>query len=180
MEFVAWSMLGITVGVSAAMVNRHERALDWGVVALALLFVPAGALVNAAYLLAGRDYSGFAEASWAPDVADTWEALVVPHHHLFIGALVVFELVVGVLVLVPGLIRRIALAAMITFHVALLAFGWALAVWAVPMVWALARLLGAEHSREEAACAAGHPRRPERALTRREARRGGSRRLRVG
>ena len=158
MEFVAWCVLGITVVVSAAMVNRNQRALGWGVAALALLFVPAGALVNAAYLLAGRDYSGFAEASWSPVVADTWEALVVPHHHLFIGALVVFELVVGVLVLVPGLMRRVALAAMIAFHVALLAFGWALAVWTVPMVWALARLLRAEHSREDAAGVAGHPR----------------------
>jgi hypothetical protein len=174
MEFLAWGVLGVTVVVSAGMVNRKERALRWGVAALALLFVPAGALVNAAYLMAGRDYSGFADASWSSFVTDTWESLVVPHHHLFIGVLVVFELVVGVLVLVPGLLRRVALAAMIAFHVALLAFGWALAVWTVPMVWALGRLLRAEVRRTtDATTVRGD-------LTPRRARRNGSRRLRVG
>jgi hypothetical protein len=139
-----------------------------------LLFVPAGALVNAAYLLAGRDYAGFADASWSALVTDTWESVVVPHHHLFIGLLVVFELVVGLLVLVPGLPRRVALAAMIAFHVALLAFGWTLAVWSVPMVWALARLLRAEVDRADG----GPP--GEGSLKPRPARRSGSRRLRVG
>jgi hypothetical protein len=175
MELVAWCVLGLTVVVSAALVNRRERALLWGVVAVALLFVPAGALVNAAYLLAGRDYAGFADASWSSLVTDTWEGAVVPHHHLFIGLLVVFELVVGLLVLVPGLPRRGALAAMIAFHVALLAFGWAFAVWAVPMVWALARLLRAEVDRAD-----GGPTTAEGALRPRRARRSGSRRLPVG
>jgi hypothetical protein len=175
MELVAWCVLGLTVVVSAALVNRRERALLWGVVALSLLFVPAGALVNAAYLLAGRDYAGFADASWSALVTDTWESVVVPHHHLFIGLLVVFELVVGLLVLVPGLPRRGALAAMIAFHVALLAFGWAFAVWAVPMVWALARLLRAEVDRAD-----GGPTTAEGALRPRRARRSGSRRLPVG
>jgi hypothetical protein len=174
MELVAWCVLGLTVVVSAALVNRRERALLWGVVAVALLFVPAGALVNAAYLLAGRDYAGFADASWSALVTDTWESVVVPHHHLFIGLLVVFELVVGLLVLVPGLPRRVALAAMIAFHVALLAFGWTLAVWSVPMVWALARLLRAEVDRADG----GPP--GEGSLKPRPARRSGSRRLRVG
>jgi hypothetical protein len=175
-ELVAWGVLGVTVVASAALVNRTPRALRWGVVALALLFVPAGALVNAAYLLDGRDYAGFADASWSPFVTETWQSVVVPHHHLFIGVLVVFELVVGVLVLVPGLPRRVALAAMIAFHVALLAFGWAFAVWTVPMVWALARLLRAEVARAGGETPTG----PGDPLTPRRARRSGSRRLRVG
>jgi hypothetical protein len=69
---------------------------------------------------------------------------VVPHDVIFIGMLIVFEATVGVLVLVAGRPRRIALVLIMAFHVALLSFGWAYLVWVVPMVGALVLLLRAD------------------------------------
>ena len=106
----------------------------------------AGAVVNAWYLLTDVDYGGFADGSFIPFVRDTWQSVVAPRQFLFIGLLVVFEAVVGTLVVMGGRLTRLALMAMIGFHVALMSFGWFFWAWSLPMVTALGLLLRAEVS----------------------------------
>jgi hypothetical protein len=100
--------------------------------------------VNALFLLRGDDYETFADGSAIGFVRDTWRSVVVPDHDLFIGALIAFELTVGVLALAGGRRTQLAYAAAIAFHVALLSFGWGFALWSVPMVASLVTLLRQE------------------------------------
>jgi hypothetical protein len=51
---------------------------------------------------------------------------------------------VGVLVLAGGRRTQLGLAAAIAFHVALLAFGWGVYLWSIPIIGALNLLLRAE------------------------------------
>jgi hypothetical protein len=88
-------------------------------------------------LIDGTTYSGFATGSPIPFVRDTWESLVVPHHHVFIGLLVAGEALAGVLVLVPGRVREVVLICLVAFNATLVVFGWAFAIWAVPLVASL-------------------------------------------
>ena len=86
----------------------------------------------------------FADASPFAFVRDTWASLVVPHETFFVTLLVAFEATAGVLVLVGGRGRRVALVLITAFHVALLSFSaWYLA-WSVPMVAAMVLLLQAD------------------------------------
>jgi hypothetical protein len=140
-----WASLGVVILVAGVLAGRHPRALQVGCWAVAALFLAAGALVNAVFLARGDDYAGFADGSASAFVRDTWASLVVPHHHLFIGLLVVFEAAVGVLVLLGGRLREVGLGAAVAFHVALVSFGWGFLLWSGPMVLALLLLLRAEH-----------------------------------
>jgi hypothetical protein len=141
---VAWAVLGLVVIGGALLAHRNRTAYRVAIGALALLYLPAGAAVHAWYLATDVTYSGFADWSWSSFVTETWESLVVPHDWVFIGLLIVFEATVGVLVLIAGRPRRIALVLIMAFHVALLSFGWAYLVWVVPMVGALGLLLRAD------------------------------------
>jgi hypothetical protein len=143
MEQVMWLVLGLTVVVCSVVAQRSRRALETGCWALAALFVLAGAAVNAAYLLQGENYAGFADGSAFPFVTDTWNSLVVPNHEPFILLLIAFEATVGVLVLLRGRPRRLGLLLVLAFHVALVSFGWAFLVWSGPMVLATILLLRA-------------------------------------
>lgn len=138
---VAWAVLGVLIVGGALLAHRSHTAYLVAIDALALLYLPAGAAVHAWNLATGVSYSGFADGSWSSFVTDTWESLVVPHDWVFIGLLVVFEATVGVLVLVPGHPRRIALILIGAFHVALVPFAWGFLVWVVPMVAAVVLLL---------------------------------------
>ena len=102
--------------------------------AVGVLFIGAGALVNAALLVAGEDYADFASGSAVAFVRDTWRDLVVPNRYLFSTPLVVFEATVGRLVLAGGRRTQVGLVAAIAFHVAPLSFGWGFALWSFPMV----------------------------------------------
>jgi hypothetical protein len=143
----AWAALGLTIVVCAARAGRSARALRTGVVAVSVLWLVAGAAANAAMLLDGATYTGFADGSPIRFVRETWESLVVPHHHFFIGLLIAGEAVAGVLVLVPGRVRRVVLVALIAFNATLLVFGWAFGIWAVPLVTSLWLLYRAERVR---------------------------------
>lgn len=143
-EMIAWPVLGLATLVAGILAGRSRVAMLVGRWALGALFVLAGALVNAVYLATGTDYAGFADASPFGFVRDTWGSLVAPRQALFIGLLVVFEAVVGVLVVTGGRRTQAALAAIIGFHVGLLAFGWGFWAWAVPMLVACGLLLRAE------------------------------------
>lgn len=144
MEYVLWSVLGLTTIITSLLAHRSERARLMGRWALAALFVVAGAMVNAWYLLTGVDYGGFADASYIRFVRDTWQSVVAPNQSLFIWLLVTFEALVGTLVVTGGRRTQLALLAIMGFHVALLSFGWFFYAWSLPMLVALALLFRAE------------------------------------
>ena len=52
---------------------------------------PGGALFNAANLLSGDDYAGFADQAHFDWVTAAWRAVVAPNVFLFISLLVVFR-----------------------------------------------------------------------------------------
>ena len=133
--------------IVAAIRSRHDpRATVMGRRAVSFLFLGAGALVNAFFLLRGDDYAKFADGAYLPFVRDTWRSLVVPNHTAFITALIVFEAAVGLLVLGGPRCRQVAYVGAIGFHIALLSFGWGFFLWSVPMICALTQLLHAERS----------------------------------
>lgn len=141
---VVWSALGLTIVVCSLRAARSDRAFAVGIGAVSVLWVLAGAAVNTAMLADGSTYTGFADGSAIPFVRDTWESLVVPHHHLFIGILIAAEATAGLTVLVAGRVRQVALLALIAFNATLVVFGWGFAIWAVPLVVSLALLYRAE------------------------------------
>jgi hypothetical protein len=142
---VVWTTLGIVILVAAIRANRHPGALRTGRIAVATLYLAAGAAVNAALLLVGEDYHAFADEAYLPFVRDTWRTLVVPNHVLFISVLIVYEAAVGLLVLCGGRRAELGLLGAIGFHLALLSFGWGIYLWCVPMLVALSLLLRAQH-----------------------------------
>jgi hypothetical protein len=141
---VAWVSFGIAILVCGVLAAHHPAARRVGRYAVGGLYLAAGALVNAAFVVTGEDYDDFATGAYVPFVRDTWASLVVPHARWFIGALVVFEAVVGVLTLLGGRWTQLGLGLAIAFHVALLSFGWGFYAWSIPMIAALALLLRAE------------------------------------
>ena len=143
-EAVAWAVLGLTTLVASLRAHRSRNARLVGRWAVALLFVVAGAGVNAWYLATGTDYAGFADASAIPFVRETWRAVVAPNQELWIGLLVAFEATAGVLVASGGRRTQLGLVAIIGFHLALLSFGWFFVFWSLPMLLALGLLLRAE------------------------------------
>lgn len=70
--------------------------------------------------------------------------LVVPNAGFFIGILIVFEAVTGVLILSGGRRTQLGLLALIAFHIGQLAFGGVMWVWAPLMLITLLLLLRAE------------------------------------
>jgi hypothetical protein len=137
--------------------RRHERALRTGRIAFAILYIAAGACVNALFLLRGDDYANFADGASIDFVRSTWRDLVVPHDEIWIGLLIAFELAVGVLALLGGRRTQLAYGAAIAFHIALLAFGWGFFLWSVPMIAALATLLRAERTAHAATTSGPSP-----------------------
>lgn len=144
MEMIAWPVLGLTTLVAGVMAHRHPRAVLVGRWALGILYVLAGALVNLVYLTTGTDYADFADASFLPFVRDTWASVVAPNQELWIGLLIVFEALVGVLVVAGGRRTQLGMVLVMAFHVALMLFGWFFWAWSVPMLVAVGLLLRAE------------------------------------
>jgi len=149
---IMWLVLGGTAFVAALRAGRSERALEVGRWALGILFIVFGAAVNAVWLAAGHDYYDvFAEPSPFAFVRDTWTSLVVPHLWVFIGLLIVGEVVAGALILVGGRWAQAGLIALIAFHVGQLVFGGVLWVWAPLMLVTLSLMLRAERRAERGA-----------------------------
>jgi len=71
---------------------------------------------------------------------------VAPNQLLFIGLLVAFEAVVGVLILSGGRRTQLGLVGAIGFHAALCLFGWGVTICSALMIAALVLLLRAERS----------------------------------
>jgi hypothetical protein len=135
-----WVGLGTVIVVAGLRAGRSRRAYRLGVAAVSTLWVVAGAVANGFLLARGDDYSGFADGASTSFVRETWESVVVPDHTVFIGLLIAFEAVVGLLVLLEGRVRQTALLVLVAFNVALVSFGWGFLVWSVPMVLALSLL----------------------------------------
>ena len=144
---VAWAMLGLTILAGGVSARRSTRSLRIGIRASSLLWVVFGAGANLLMLAAGTTYAGFADGSSFRFVRDTWESLVVPHHHSFICLLVAGEALAGVLVLVGGRVREATLLALVAFNLTLIVFGWGFAVWGVPVATGLFLLYRAERLR---------------------------------
>jgi len=141
---ILWVGCAVAI-VTAAVRSRHDvGALRIGRRSVAVLYIGAGAAVNAFFLLRGDDYAKFADGAYVRFVRDTWRDVVVPHHHLWIALLIAFELAVGALALLGGRRTQLGYVAAIAFHVALLSFGWGFYLWSVPMAWALSVLLRGE------------------------------------
>ena len=146
----AWGVLGLTIVTCGVLAGTRPRALRVGIGAVSLLWIVFGAGANLAMLADGTTYTGFADASPIPFVHRTWESLVVPHHHVFIGLLVAGEALAGALVLVNGRTRELALVALVAFNLTLVVFGWGFAVWGVPVATGLALLGRADRARRRA------------------------------
>jgi len=144
---VAWATLGLTIVFCGVRAQRSPRALRIGIGAVSLLWVVFGAGANLLMLADGTTYTGFADGSPIDVVQHTWESLVVPHHHAFIGLLVVGEALAGALVLVRGRVREVTLLALVAFNLTLIVFGWGFAVWALPVSSGLLLLYRAERLR---------------------------------
>lgn len=136
----AWLVLGLTIIVAAVRARTSRTAYAVGIWAVSILWVVAGAGANLAILLDGASYTGFADGSPIPFVTDTWQSLVVPNHHLFIGLLIAGEAAAGLAVLVQGRVRTVSLSLLVAFNLTLIVFGWGFAIWAVPIAISL-RLL---------------------------------------
>jgi uncharacterized membrane protein YphA (DoxX/SURF4 family) len=141
---IIWVLCAAVIIIAALRAQHSKRATRTGRLAVAVLYLAAGALVNAVFVASGEDYADFANSAYIPFVRDTWRSLVVPNHDLFISLLILFEAIVGLLVLSGGKRTRVGLAAAIAFHVALLSFGWGFYLWSIPMIGALSLLLRAE------------------------------------
>jgi hypothetical protein len=113
-----------------------------------------GALVNAANLVSGGDYAGFADQAHFGWVTAAWRAVVAPNQYLFIGLLVAFEAIVGVLILSGGRKTQVGLVAAISFHLALWIFGWVVTIYVLIMLPVLVMLFRAERHAASVATAA--------------------------
>jgi hypothetical protein len=144
MEAILWITLGLTTVASGFATLIRPEALVVGRVALGLLMVLGGAAVNTYYLTTGVDYGDFADQSMFTFVTDTWRSVVEPRQTLFIGLLIAFEALAGVLVLWGGRAAVWGMTAVLGFHVGLMFFGWIFWIWAVSAIAGVALLLRAQ------------------------------------
>ena len=152
-----WLVLGTTVVVASVFAGRSERARLAARVALGVLFLVFGAMVNVVYLVTDWDsFANFGELSQFAFVRETWASLVAPNTGVFIGLLIAGEATAGILVLCGGRWMRAGLVLLLAFHVGLLFFGWWLWLYAVPMLGALTLLLRAERRHQHDLAASRH------------------------
>lgn len=141
---IFWIACFATAIVASVLAPWSRRARYIGRLAVGVLMLLGGAVFNAANLAFGTDYAGFADQALFGWVTTAWRAVVAPNQLLFIGLLVVFEAVVGVLILSGGHRTQIGLIGAIGFHVALCLFGWGVTFYSLLMLPALVLLLRAE------------------------------------
>lgn len=142
-----WVGCALAIIIAAVRSRRHPGALRLGRYSMGVLYLGAGAAVNAGLLAQGGGaYRKSADGAYIAYVRDTWHSLVMPNRYVWISLLIAFELAVGVLALLGGRFSEVAYLAAIAFHVALLSFGWGFYFWSIPMIGALVILLRAERS----------------------------------
>jgi hypothetical protein len=141
---VFWVACVATAIVASVLANWSRWARYVARVAVGVLMLFGGAVFNATNLLSGGDYAGFADQAHFEWVTAAWRAVVAPNIFLFISLLVIFEAVVGVLILSGGWRTQAGLVGAIGFHLALWLFGWGVTVYALIMVPTFVVLLVAE------------------------------------
>jgi hypothetical protein len=141
---IFWIACVATAIVAGVLAAWSGRARYIGRFAVGVLMLLGGAVFNAANLAFGTDYAGFADQAHFGWVTTAWRAVVGPNQLLFIGLLVAFEAVVGVLILSGGRRTQIGLIGAIGFHIALCLFGWGVTFYSLLMLPALVLLLRAE------------------------------------
>ena len=141
---IFWVACVATAIVTSVLAIWSRRARYIGRVAVGVLMLLGGAVFNAVNLALGENYAGFADQAHFGWVTAAWRAVVAPNHYLFIGLLVAFEAVVGVLILSGGRRTQLGFVGAIGFHLALWLFGWGVTVYSLLMLPALVLLLRAE------------------------------------
>jgi hypothetical protein len=141
---ILWVACVATAIVASVLTIWSRRARYVGRIAVGVLMLLGGAAFNAANLASGGDYADFADQAHFGWVTTAWRAVVAPNQLLFIGLLVAFEAVVGVLILSGGRRTQVGLVGAIGFHLALWLFGWGVTVYSVLMLPTLVLLLRAE------------------------------------
>jgi len=154
---IFWVACVATAIMASVLAIWSRRARYVGRLAVGVLMLLGGAAFNAVNLATGETYADFADQAHFDWVTSAWRAIVAPNHYLFIGLLVVFEAVVGVLILMGGRWTRIGLIEALGFHLALWLFGWGVTIYALLMVPALVLLLLAERRAAKAPAAAQTP-----------------------
>src|SRR4029453_9453096 len=130
--------------VATVLATWSQRARYVARIAVGVLMLLGGAAFNAVNLASGGDYAGFADQAHFGWVTTAWRAVVAPNQPLFIGLLVAFEAVVGVLILSGGRRTQLGLIGAIGFHLALWLFGWGVTIYCLIMLPTLLLLLRAE------------------------------------
>ena len=157
MEKIMWLVLGSVACVAALRAARSQRAMLVGRWAVGTLMIVFGAVVNAIYLVVDPAYyADFADPSPFAFVRDTWDSFVAPNMSFFITLLVIFEAIVGAMVLSGGRRTQAGLVALMAFHVGQLAFGGVMWIWAPVMLVTFWLLLRAERQ-SYTTRAGGHP-----------------------
>jgi hypothetical protein len=141
---IFWVACVATAIVASVLAIWSRRARYIGRIAVGVLMLFGGAVFNGVNLATGGDYAGFADQAHFGWVTTAWRAVVAPNQPLFIGLLVVFEAVVGVLILSGGRRTQLGLIGAVGFHLALWLFGWGVTVYSLLMIPALVLLLRAE------------------------------------
>lgn len=141
---VLWSLCSITAVVCAVPAARSRTARYTGRIAVGVLMLIGGAVFNAIQLVSGNDYATFAEPSPFHWISRTWRAVVPANSVVLIGLLVLFEAVVGALILSGGRRTQLGYVAAIAFHLALWVFGWFELGYCLVMLPTLVMLLRAE------------------------------------
>jgi hypothetical protein len=141
---IFWVACVATAIVASVLAIWSRWARYVGRVAVGVLMLLGGATFNAMNLVFGETYADFADQAHFAWVTSAWRAVVAPNHLLFIGLLVAFEAVVGVLILSGGRRTQVGLVAAIGFHLALWLFGWGVTIYSLVMLPVLVVLLWAE------------------------------------
>ena len=131
-------MNAVQTGPRAPAPSRRRVPNRWWANAFGGMFL-AGAAAHIV-LVATRPaaYNSFADGSWWPLVAHAWRSVLVPGVQYLIPLLIVFECIVGMLILGRAH-RRLGIAAAIAFNAALILFGWGFCLWSIPVIALLRR-----------------------------------------
>lgn len=131
------------IGGLFAGVNLWARLV--GRIGMGLVMLLGGAAVNASFLASGADYATFANDAKFAWVTHLWREVVPAKPLLWIGLLVVFQALMGIMILSGGWPTRIGLIGAILFHGVLgVFFSWFLTAYAAVVLVAIVPLLRAE------------------------------------
>ena len=150
-QMIVFFCFAVPAVVGSVLAAWYPWARYLGRIGTGLMMLVGGAGVNASFLIAGATYVDFADEAKFGWVTRAWRAVVPANPVFYIALLIVFEAVVGILILSGGWPTRIGLLAAIAFHIGLgVFFTWFLTYYAAVMIVSMVLLLRAEWGREPA------------------------------